>query len=79
MADSTDPATVDEIREKSDTIIVTAYNDRDDITGEIHTEKGKYTLHNVYAYDKSRHSYAAKGGYGTLQEAVGHMSLAPAG
>lgn len=68
----------------SDTLIVTAYNNRNDITGQIHTISitkdgyGNYALHNVYAYDRNRRSYVARGGYGSLQEAIRNMAVAPA-
>lgn len=84
MTDSQDLDVVEETGRKSDTVIVTAYNNRNDITGEIHTisvtkdREGKYTLHNVYAYDRSRRCYAAKGRYSTLREAIGNMASAPA-
>lgn len=84
MTESTAPKLINQIGRTSDTIIVTAYNNRNDITGMIHTvsvtkeENGTYTLHNAYVYRQDSHSYVAKGGYHTLQEAIENMSSAPA-
>ena len=84
FSDSRNAKIVNEIGEKSDTVIVTAYNNRMDIMGKIHTvsvtkdEAGTYEVHNAYAYNRSTESYVAKGGYGTLQDAVMNMASAPA-
>ena len=83
MTDSRDPETLEIFGRENDTVIVTAYNDRNDITREIHTvsvtkdEKGEYTLHNVYSYDRGRRCYAAKGSYAALQEAVRNIASDP--
>lgn len=84
FTDSADYGALEEMGEKSDAVIVTAYNDREDITAEIHTVTitrdggGEYILHNAYAYDRGIGVYVAKGGYPTLQEAVRNMASAPA-
>ncbi len=53
---SHDPETINQIGESSDTVIVNAYNNKDDITSQIHTvsvtkeEDGSYAVHNGYRY-----------------------------
>lgn len=56
---SRDPSVINRIGEKCDTVIVNAYNDRNDITAMIHTvsitrgEEGSYSVHNAYYVDKT--------------------------
>lgn len=75
---SQDPSIINKIGEDCDTVIVNAYNNKDDITAMIHTvsitkEEGTYSVHNAYYVD-SNNNYAAKDGYGTLQEAIDAIS-----
>ena len=81
--DSMDTELINNIGERSDTIIVTAYNDKNDIMKQVHTvsitkEEGKtYAVHNAYYHVHGR--YEAKKGYQNLQEAVNALSnLQPA-
>lgn len=70
---------VERIAENAAVMIVTAYNDKNDITAQIHTvcvtrnRNGDYLLHNAYRRDaKGRYTESAP--YGSLQEAVTHIS-----
>lgn len=71
--------TVRAIEQKSQVMIATVYNDRYDITRQIHTvcitrgqERG-FVVHNAYFKDRGG-TYIASPSYGTLQEAVAHVS-----
>ena len=70
---------VEDIARESAVMIVTAYNDGNDITKQIHTVcitrnvSGGYILHNAYCKDKSGR-YTESISYPTLREAVTHIS-----
>lgn len=74
--DGTEP---DEVDKQSQVFIVTAYNDVNDITKQIHTvcitkdESGRYVLHNAYCRDISG-AYVPSISYTTLFDAIGHIS-----
>lgn len=78
-ADGGDETAVNEIGRKYAVMIATAYNDKDDITRQIHTvcitknQDGNYVLHNAYRRDQTGR-YRASEPYGTIQEAVRHIS-----
>lgn len=80
---SRDPSAINRIGEKCDTVIVNAYNNKNDITAMIHTvsitreEEGTYSVHNAYYIDKKGNGidkYVSKDGHGTLQEAIDAIS-----
>lgn len=77
---SLDTKTINEIGESSDTVIVSVYNDKDDIMEMIHTVcitkdmNGQYSVHNAYNYNSVTKSYEAKDGYYTLQDAINAVS-----
>lgn len=60
-------------------MIATVYNDRNDITKQVHTvcitfdSKKGYILHNAYLVNKSG-TYVESAPYGTLAEAIEHIS-----
>jgi len=66
----------------SETIIVTVYNDQNDIMQQVHTvcitkeSDGTYTLHNISESDATN-NYIAKGGYSTLNEAINEIKANP--
>lgn len=70
---------LDRLGRKSHTIIATVYNNKMNIMEEIHTvcitKKGDaYVVHNDYTRDAKKPSeYRERGGYATLQEAVGSI------
>lgn len=76
--DSMDREIIDEIARKSDTVIVVAYNDKNDIMKQVHTvsitkeEDKTYSVHNAYYRVDGR--YRAKSGYRTLQDAINGIS-----
>lgn len=76
---STDTAQINAIGAGSDTVIVNAYNNKNDIMAMIHTvsitrdKKEKFSVHNAYYRDQTN-QFAAKGSYGSLQEAVHAIS-----
>ena len=81
MTTSANPDTINAIGENSRSIIITAYNDRNDIRNMIHTisitkdDLGTYTLHNAYKRTNGR--YAAYNGNNTIKslwDAIGAMS-----
>lgn len=78
-ADGVDEAAVGEIAKNHKVMIVTAYNDKNDITEQIHTvcitknRDGKFVLHNAYRRD-GRGRYRESLPYETLQEAAAHIS-----
>lgn len=81
MTTSANPDTINAIGENSHSVIITAYNDRNDIRNMIHTisitkdNLGNYTLHNAYKRTNGR--YAAYSGNSPIQslwEAIGAMS-----
>ena len=67
------------IGEQYDTVIVTAYNDVNDITKQVHTVSitketdGTYSVHNV-GKKTTQGIYVSKKGYSTLQEAIENIS-----
>ena len=83
-----DSETINSIGESNDTIIVTAFNDKDDAGEMIHTicitkdEDGYYTLHNAYKQDAGNRyvSFSGKEEGGqieyieTLEEAISYIS-----
>lgn len=79
---SQDTAEINKIGEYCDTVIVNAYNNKNDITDMIHTvsitkdEEGTYSVHNGYHKDR-KNNYVVNGGYGTLQEAIDAISTDP--
>lgn len=82
MSISKDEQQINEIGEKSDTIIATVYNDKYNIMEQVHTvcitkdEFGKYAVHNAYEMGDGG-QYVAKDmngkGYDTLQDAISDM------
>lgn len=78
-ADGADEAAVEEIAKSHQVMIATAYNDKNDITEQIHTvcitkdRDGKFVLHNAYRRD-ARGQYRESLPYATLQEAAAHIS-----
>ena len=87
---SRDTAAINKIGKRSDTIIVYAYNDKDDITAQIHTvsitkeKDGSYSVHNAFHHVQNNkntdtiNGYAPKEGFRTLQEAINAISKNPA-
>lgn len=69
-----------EIERESRVMIATVYNDRMDITRQIHTvcitrdEDRGYVLHNAYKRDKDG-AYCESDSYITLDDAVAHISV----
>lgn len=81
MTTSANPDTINAVGENSHSVIMTAYNDRNDIRSMIHTISitkdtlGNYTLHNAYKRTNGR--YAAYSGNSTIKslwDAIGAMS-----
>lgn len=78
-ADGADTEAVEEIARNHDAMIVTAYNDKNDITAQIHTvcitknREGKFVLHNAYCRDE-KGRFCESRPYDTLQDAVAHLS-----
>jgi len=69
----TDEKAFDKLGEDSESLILTMYNDRDDISKEVHTvniskEKGKYTAHNVYCNGK------VVGPYSSVSEVIKNIN-----
>lgn len=81
MTTCTNPRTINSIGENSDTVIITAYNDRNDIRRMIHTisvtkdHGGSYTLHNAYKRINGRYAaYSGNSPIKSLWEAIGAIS-----
>lgn len=78
-AEGTDERAAAEIARNHDVMIVTAYNDKNDITAQIHTicitknREGKFVLHNAYCRDE-KGRFCESRPYDTLQDAVAHLS-----
>lgn len=77
----TDPDTINSIGENSDSVIITAYNDRNDIRRMIHTISvtkdtgGHYTLHNAYKRINGRYAaYSGNTPVNRLWEVMGLIS-----
>lgn len=76
-----DPDTINSIGENSDSVIITAYNDRNDIRRMIHTISvtkdtgGHYTLHNAYKRINGRYAaYSGSTSVNRLWEVMGLIS-----
>ena len=73
-----DAEIINRIGQEYETVIVTAYNDKEDIWEQLHTVSitteynGEYTIHNVYPQNTDVHT--GKYGYATLQEAIENIS-----
>ncbi len=81
MTTSKAPDAINAVGENSDSVIITAYNDRNDIRKMIHTisitkdSDGNYTLHNAYKRINGRYSaYNGNGSIKNLCDAIGAMS-----
>lgn len=81
MSTSKKTDTINAIGENSDCVIITAYNDRNDIRKMIHTicvtknRHGGYTLHNAYRRIDGRYAaYGGKDSIRTLFDAIGTMA-----
>lgn len=81
MTTSTKPDIINSIGENNDSVIITAYNDGNDIRKMIHTisvtkdRNGNYTLHN--AYKRTNGQYTAFSGISPIKDlcgAIGAMS-----
>lgn len=78
-ADGADTKTVEEVARNSKVMIVTAYNDRNNIMAQIHTvcitknREGKFVLHNAYHRDE-KGRFCESRPYMTFQDAVAHLS-----
>lgn len=78
-SDGADETAVEEIAENHRVMIATAYNDKNDITAQIHTvcitknREGKFVLHNAYFRDEKGRFLESRP-YDTLQDAVAHLS-----
>ena len=75
MTCETDSESIEAIQNTYDTYIVTAYNDENHLSSEVHTiciteENGKYTIHNDYMYDAQEKKYKEKGPYNSLEDAI---------
>lgn len=74
-----DYTAVDAIDDKYKVMIATVYNDRNDISKQVHTvcitvdSKKEYILHNAYLINKSG-DYVESVPYATLADAIGHIS-----
>lgn len=78
---SSDPDTINAIGENSDSVIITAYNDRNDIRKMIHTisitkdDLGSFTLHNAYKRTDGRYAaYSGSSPIKSLWDVIGVMS-----
>ncbi len=81
MTTSTKPDTINFIGENSNSIIITAYNDRNDIRRMIHTisvtkdNRGNYTLHNAYKRMNGRYAaYSGNSPVKNLWDVIGLIS-----
>lgn len=78
-ADGADEPALEAFGRKYTAVIATAFNDKNDITKQIHTvcitktPQGDYVLHNAY-YRDEKGRYRESVPYQTLREAVGHIS-----
>lgn len=78
-ADGADEDAVEEIARSHNVMIATVYNDKNDITAQIHTvcitknRDGQYVLHNVYHRDE-KGRFRMSRPYQIFQEAVSHLS-----
>ena len=81
MTTCADPDTINTIGENSDSVIITAYNDRNDIRKMIHTisitknDLGNYILHNAYKRTNGRYAaYSGDSPIKSLWDVIGSMS-----
>lgn len=81
MTTDTAPDVINVVGENSDSIIITAYNDRNDIRKMIHTisvtkeDSGNYTLHNAYKRISGRYAaYSGNDSIKSLHDAIGAIS-----
>ena len=88
MSGSNDTAVINEIGAQSDTVIVTVYNDKNNIMKQIHTVNvskdavGKFYVHNGYKVRTDAGGnleYVSAGPYDTLDAAVKGMAQGNAG
>ncbi len=88
MTASKKASVINEIGACSDTTIVTVYNDRNDITKQVHTmnvskdDAGKYHIHNGYKVRTDaggKRQFVDDGPYDTLEEAIKGMARGNAG
>ena len=85
MAAERSPGIVNKIGTDYEVLIVTAYNDKTDITQRIHTvcitknERSEYFAHNAFYRKGNRYVAMPAGekGFATLQEAVEHLAEKP--
>ena len=75
MTCKTDSESIEAIQDGYDTYIVTAYNDENKLSSEVHTvsiteDNGKYIIHNDYYYNSSKNKYDSKGSYDSLEDAI---------
>lgn len=80
---STDCDVINNLGEQNDTIIVTAYNNKNDIDQMVHNvsitknAEGKYEVHNAYLWSKKEGKYVCDDnegkGYDSVQEAIDGM------
>lgn len=85
MAAERSPGIVNKIGTDYEVLIVTAYNDKTDITQRIHTvcitknERGEYFAHNAFYRKGNRYVAMPAGekGFATLQETVEHLAKNP--
>lgn len=81
MTTCRNPDTIDSIGENSNSIIITAYNDRNDIRRMVHTisvtrdNGGNYTLHNAYRRANGRYAaYSGSSPVKNLWDVIGHIA-----
>lgn len=78
---STDAEKINAIGDNSDVIIATVYNDKNNITGQIHTvcitktPEGNYVAHNTGKYNGKKYEESEK--VSTLNEAINQISTEP--
>ena len=85
MTGEKSPVIINKIGADYEVVIVTAYNDKTDITQRIHTvcitknERGEYFAHNAFYRKGNQYVAMPEGekGFATLQEAVEHLSKNP--
>lgn len=77
---SNDPVAIDNFSQEYDTFIVTAYNDKNDVSAAVHTvcitknNDGTYVVHNGYNTDPNDSSkYVGSASYKSLEEAMKHV------
>lgn len=70
---TTDESQFDDVGKRNESVILTMYNDKDDISKEVHTiniskDAGKYTAHNTYCNGK------VVGPFGSVSEVIAHIN-----